>query len=167
MLAQPDPLIQDIQNWCQEDVIPCTVLQNPPEALAWSVTLGQSGHQISVYKTSKFDDRIFFQSGITFNEQHRTLVNQTWTALQRDNMSSNLRKTAVMFGASLDFRLNNDEVLGINTFKIHHDSTMSKADFIETFLRVESIHLVMLSELNIQLNVAMQQPNQDNTNTGR
>jgi len=165
MSNQPDPVIQNIVDWCQEDNIPCTVANNPEPPFAWVVTLGRVGQIITIYKTTNHNDRIYVQSQIAFSEAHRTLVNQTWNAQQRNNMMFNLTKLAVQYGVGLNFQQNADEIIGVNTFKIHHHSTISKAELLEKYIRIESIHMVFLNQLNLELGVALQQ-NRENESSG-
>ena len=170
MSTQPDPVKQNIVDWCQEDDIACVIAHDVPN-FAWVLQLGRVGHTITIYKTTQHDDRIYIQSQISFGVTHRTLVNQTWNAQQRNNMTFNIRKLAVQYDCNLNFQLNGDEVIGINTFKIHFHATISKSELLEKHVRMESIHLILLNQLNIELGIALQNDrtnqNQDNANTGR
>lgn len=170
MSAQSDPTRQNILDWCQEDNIQ-SMEDNPSgnAQFAWAINLGASG--ITVYKQSQFLDRIYFQSQINFSEIHRTLVNQTWNVNQRNSMMFNLKKLAAQYDVLMNFQLNNDELTGFHTYKIHYHSTISKSDFLEKFLRIQAIHEIVLNQLNIELGQALQsdRANQDsgNKDTGR
>lgn len=167
MSNQPDPVKQNIIDYCQEDNIPCTNPPNVPNS-SWLLTLGRVGNQITVYKLTMYDDRIYFQSQIGFSEVHRTLVNQTWNSQQRNNMMFNLKKLAVQYDVLLDFQMNGDEIAGIKTFKIHFHSTISKSELLEKHMRLESIHIIFLNQLNIELGVAIQQNRtNEHSDTGR
>lgn len=167
MSSQPDPIIQNIIDWCQEDNIRSVVDTTTNPRMIWAVNVGAG---IIVYKQQQLLDRIYFQSQINFAEIHRTLVNQTWDVSQRNAMMFNLKKLAAQFDVLMNFQLTNDELTGFHTYKIHHDFTISKADFLEKFLRVQAVHDVILNQLNFELGHALQSsPNQNsgNANTGR
>ena len=167
MSNQPDPVKQNIIDYCQEDNIPCADPPNVPNS-SWLVLLGQVGNQITVYKSTRYDDRIYFQSQIGFSEVHRTLVNQTWNAQQRNNMMFNLKKLAVQYDVNLNFQMNGDEIVGIKTFKIHFHSAISKSELLEKHMRLESVHIIFLNQLNIELGIAIQQNRaNENSDTGR
>lgn len=86
-------------------------------------------------------------------------------------MMFNLRKLAIQYDANMNFQLNGDELIGINTFKIHFNSLITKSEFLEKYLRMESIHDILLNQLNIELGVALQNDktnqNSKNMDTGR
>jgi len=170
MTTQPDPVKQDIIDWCTEDNIHCVVASDVP-SVTWLLSLGQVGNSITVFKSTTYDDRIYFQSQIGFSDAHRTLVNQTWNAQQRNTMMFNLKKLAVQYDVNLNFQPNGDEIVGIKTFKIHFHSTISKSELLEKHIRMESVHIILLNQLNIELGLAIQESraneNSGNTNTGR
>lgn len=169
MSAQPDPTRQNIIDWCQEDNIPSVSDDAVNPQFVWAIGVGAT--RISVYKIIQIPDRIYFQSQINFSEIHRTLVNQTWNVNQRNNMMHNLKKLVAQYDILMNFQLTNDELTGFHTYKIHHHPTISKADFLEKFLRVQAVHEVILNQLNIELGIALQsdQANQNSgdVNTGR
>jgi len=169
-MTTPDEVKNKIVQWCKEDNIPCNVAPDAPN-FVWVLTLGRVGQVITIYKTTAHDDRIYIQSQIAWSEVHRTLVNQTWNAQKRNNMMLNLRKLAVQYDCNMTFQVNGDEVIGINTNKIHFHSTISKSELLEKYIRIGSIHLVILDQLNIELGGVVQQSqadeNSSNTNTGR
>ncbi len=166
MSTQSDSLAQNIIDWYQKDDIPCINESANNPKLTWILKVGKS---IVIYKRPKFDDRIFIQSQIKLSAQHRTLVNQTWDANQRNNMMFNLKKLVAQYDVNMDFQMNSDELLGFNTSKTHFYSTISKADLFEKFFRVQNIHEVILNQLNIELGIALQSShkNQSSDNTGR
>jgi len=168
MSDQPDPVGQNIIDWCQEDNIQSSGGAETTQ-IVWSRHIGTRG--ISVYKLTRFSDRIYFQSTINFSEIHRTLVNQTWNESKRGVMMFNLKKLVAQLDILINFRLNNDELTGFHTYKIHYHSTISKADFIEKYLRIQSVHDIVLNQLNLELGEALQseRQNQDsgNRDTGR
>jgi len=167
MSNQPDPMKQNIIDWCAKDNIPCVVPPNVPKT-SWLLTLGQVGNQITVYKSTMYDDRIYFQSQIGFSEVHRKLVNQTWNAQQRNTMMFNLKKLSVQYDVNLNFQMNGDEIVGIKTFKIHFHSTISKSELLEKHMRLESVHIILLNQLNIELGIAIQQNRaNEKSDTGR
>lgn len=164
MSNQPDPTMTNIINWCQEDNIQNTV-GGIVERVGWSINIGNRG--ISVYKLTRFLDRIYFQSTINFSEIHRTLVNQTWNENQRGVMMFNLKKLVAQLDILMNFQLNNDELTGFHTYKIHHHSTISKAGFIETYLRIQSVHDIVLNQLNLELGVSLQSEHRNQEDAGR
>lgn len=170
MTEKPDPVIQNIIDWCQEDNITC-VLAPDAHSFTWVLTLGRVGQNIIIYKQPHLLDRIYLQSQINFSEIHRTLVNQTWTAQQRNSMTHNLKKLAVEYDCNMTFQQNGDEIIGINTNKIHFHTTITKSELLEKYIRMESIHGVILNQLNIELGIAVQRSRQDessgNSDTGR
>lgn len=80
-------------------------------------------------------------------------------------MMFNLKKLVAQLNVLMNFKLNNDELTGFHTYKIHHHSTISKADFIEKFFRIQSVHDIVLNQLNFELGVALQSEhkNQDSS----
>ena len=167
MSNQSDPVKQNIIDWCAEDNMPCADPPNVPNS-SWLLLLGQVGNQITVYKSTMYNDRIYFQSQIGFSEVHRKLVNQTWNAQQRNNMMFNLKKLAVQYDVNLNFQMNGDEIVGIKTFKIYFHSAISKSELLEKHMRLESVHIVLLNQLNIELGIAIQQNRtNENSDTGR
>ncbi len=166
MSNQPDTIIQNIIDWCKEDKIVNSGGKEQP-LIGWSINVGRQG--ISVYKLIKFPDRIYFQSTINFSEIHRTVVNQKWDEKKRGVMMFNLKKLVAQLNVLLDFQLNNDELTGFNTHKIHHHSTISKADFIEKYLRIQSVHDIILNQLNFEIGEALlsEKKNPDSSDTGQ
>ena len=168
MSSQPDPIRQNVLDWCHEDDIRTANNTSTNTQFSWAIGVGNP--TISVYKITQFPDRIYFQSQINFSEIHRTLVNQTWNTNQRNGMMFNLKKLVAGLDILMNFQLTNDELRGFHTYKIHHHSTISKADFLEKYLRVQAIHEVILNQLNIELGQSLQSsqnPNSDNANIGR
>jgi len=169
MSTQPDSIRQNIIDWCQDDNIQCVDTSAENTQFAWSLRLGNTA--ITIYKQPHLPDRIFIQSQIVLSEIHRTLVNQTWDTNQRNNMMFNLKKLVVGYNINMDFQLRGDELLGFNTHKIHFNSTISKAGLLEKFIRVQSIHEVILNQLNIELGLALQSDrtnrNSNDVDTGR
>lgn len=72
MFDSQDKSRQNIIDWCKEDNIPCidVTAQNPQ--FAWTLTLGNTGHRITIYKNKQHNDRIYIQSQIAWSETHRT-----------------------------------------------------------------------------------------------
>lgn len=158
-----DPARQSIVDWCQQDGISCVDQPANPQ-MAWGLTLGS----ITVYKQPQFPDRVYLQSTINLSNIHRTLVNQTWDNVQRNVMMFNLKKLVTQLGALLNFVNPNDELTGFHTFKIHGHPTISKADFIDDFLRMQAIHEIVLNQLNLELGSALSSSqNTSNADTGR
>jgi hypothetical protein len=158
---------QNIIDWCQQDGISCV---HEPENLNMSWAL-QVGGTLVIYTTLQHSERIYFQSQINFAEIHRALVNQTWNNNQRNVMMFNLKKLVAQLDVLMNFQLINDELTGFHTYKIHDHATISKADFLEKYRRVQAVHEIVLNQLNLELGIALQknQSNQnlDKTNTGR
>ena len=79
----------------------------------------------------------------------------------------NLKKLVAQLDILMNFQLINDELTGFHTYKIHLHSTISKADFIEKYLRIQSVHDIVLNQLNIELGVALQSEHRNQEDTGR
>ncbi len=162
-MSNVDPTRQNIIDWCQQDRIQCVEQPTNPQ-MVWGLSLGS----ISIYKQPRFPDRIYFQSTINLSNIHRTLVNQTWNNAQRNVMMFNLKKLVTQLDALLNFVNPNDELIGFHTFKIQGHTTISKADFIEKFLRMQSIHEIILNQLNLELGSALaSSKNTGKIDTGR
>ena len=162
-MSNVDTTRQNIIDWCQQDGILC-VEQPTNSQMVWGLSLGS----ISLYKQPRFPDRIYFQSSINLSNIHRTLVNQTWDNAQRNVMMFNLKKLVTQLDALLNFVNPNDELIGFHTFKIQSHTTISKADFIEKFLRMQAIHEIVLNQLNLELGSALaSSKNAGNNDTGR
>ena len=68
----------------------------------------------------------------------------------------------------MNFVIPNEELTGFHTYIIHGHATISKADFLEKFLRIQAVHEIILNQLNIELGTALaSSQNTNNTNTGR
>ena len=80
-------------------------------------------------------------------------------------MVLNMKKLSTQYNVNMDFQMNGDNLLGFNTFKIHYHSSISKADFLEKFIRIQGIHEIILNSLNIELGIATQIV-QTNPNSG-
>ena len=162
-MSNVDHTKQNIIDWCQQDGIPCVEQPTNPQMI-WGLSLGS----ITLYKQPRLPDRIYFQSTINLSNIHRTLVNQTWDNAQRNVMMFNLKKLVTQLDALLNFVNPNEELIGFHTFKIQGHATISKADFIEKFLRMQSIHEIVLNQLNLELGSALaSSKNTGNTDTGR
>ena len=163
MSENQDPVRQNIIDWCQTDNIPCVeTSQNNPN-FTWSFSLGPTA--ITIYKQPQLTDRIYIQSQIGLSPEHQTLVNQTWQIPQKNTMMINLKKLAAQYNINMDFRMNGNDLLGFNTFTIHFHSSISKADFLEKFIKLQGIHDIILNSLNVELGIATQMT-QTNTNSG-
>ncbi len=155
MSNQPDPAMTNIINWCQEDNIQCVdTSANRPNVL-WSLRIGTLA--ITVYKLPQILDRIYVQSGINLNPEHQTLVNQTWQQPQRNDMMMKLKMLATQYDVNLNFGMNGNNLISFSTFKIHFHTSISKADFLSLFIRVQTIHEIILNQLNLSLGLATQQ----------
>jgi len=155
MANQPDPVMTNIINWCQEDNIPCEDNRaNRPNVL-WSLHIGTLA--VSVYKLQQIPDRIYVQSGITLSTNHRTLVNQNWEQARRNDLMMKLKMLATQYDVYMNFGMDGDNVLSFSTIKIHFHTSISKAEFLSMFLRVSSIHEIILNQLNLALGLATQQ----------
>ncbi len=116
----------------------------------------------------RFPDRIYFQSTINLSNIHRTLVNQTWDVNRRNIMMFNLKKLIAQLDTMMNFVIPNEELTGFHTYTKHHHVTISKADFVERLLRIQSMHEIVLNQLNLELGVALASSrNTSNTNSGR
>jgi len=131
MSNQPDPVMTNIINWCQEDNIPCEDTSTNLPNVLWSLKLGTQA--VSAYKLQHIPDRIYIQSGITLNPNHQTLVNQTWEQAQRNDMMMKLKMLSAQYDVNLNFRMNDENLTGFATFKIHFHTSISKADFLSLF----------------------------------
>jgi len=65
---------------------------------------------------------------------------------------------AVQYDVNMNFQEDaNNRLIGISTFKIHFHSSIKKVDVLNLFLRVQSIHIVILNQLSKDLGIEMQQ----------
>ena len=167
MSTEQDSIKQNIIDWCREDKIQCVDKSSKDSQFTWLLTIGK----IILYKQPHLQDRLYFQFQIKLAEIHRKLVNQTWNIHQRNSMMYHLKKLGVQYDINLDFKFNGDEIEGISLHKIHFNSTISKSEFLEKFLRVQAIRNVILDQLNIEFGIALNRDhtNQDSSNvdTGR
>jgi len=154
MTNQPDPAMTNIINWCKEDNIPCEDSSAKLPNVLWSLKIGTLS--VSAYKLQQTPDRIYVQSGIVLNPNHQTLVNQTWKQPKRNDMMMKLKMLSAQYDVNLNFRMNDENLTGFATFKIHFHTTISKTDFLTLFLRVSSIHEIFLNQLNLSLGLETQ-----------
>ena len=155
MSEQPDPVMTNIINWCQEDHIPCENQSSQRPNVLWVLKIGNLA--ITVYKLPQLPDRIYVQSGISLNDNHRTLVNQTWEVAQKNDMMLKLKMLATQYDANMNFVVNDNNLNSFSTYKIHYHSTISKADFLSLFMRIQNIHEIVWNQLNSSLGLATQQ----------
>ena len=155
MSNQPDPVMTNIINWCQEDNIQCVDNSTNRSNVLWSLRIGTQS--ITVYKLSHILDRVYVQSGIGLNPEHQTLVNQTWQQPQRNDMMMKMKMLATQYDVNIDFVMNGNNIISFSTFKIHFHTTMSKADFLSMYIRIQSIHEIIFNQLNLSLGLATQQ----------
>jgi|APSaa5957512535_1039671.scaffolds.fasta_scaffold33622_4 hypothetical protein len=164
MSSQHDPIKQNIMDWCQQDGIRCVEAPANPQ-MVWGLIIHS---QVTIYKITQHPDRIYFQSSINLAQVHRTLVNQTWDNNQRNMMMFNMKKLVGQLNVLLNFIHNNEELVTFHTYKIHCHETISKADFLEKYLRIQAVHEIMLNQLNIELGIALaSSQNTGNVDTGR
>ena len=164
MSTQADQTRQNIINWCQQDGISCVDEPANPQ-MTWGLQLSNA---LVVYMQPRFPDRIYFQSTINLADIHRILVNQTWDINQRNIMMFYLKKLVAQLNVLMNFVIPNEELTGFHTYIIHGHATISKADFLEKFLRIQAVHEIILNQLNIELGTALaSSQNTNNTNTGR
>jgi len=155
MTNQPDPAMTNIINWCKEDNIPCEDHSAKLPNVLWSLKIGSQS--VSVYKLPQTPDRIYVQSGIKLSSVHQTLVNQTWKQSQRNEMMLKLKMLATQYDVNMNFVMDGNNIISFATFKIHFHTSISKADFLSSFLRISSIHEIILNQLNLSLGLATQQ----------
>ena len=56
-----------------------------------------------------------------------------------------LQTIATQYDISMNFQKEGDKITIINSFKTHFHSTIKKSDFLELFIRVQNIHMNLLS----------------------
>ncbi|MCH7967095.1 MAG: DUF2299 family protein [Thaumarchaeota archaeon] len=155
MSENVDPVKQNIIDWCNEDGIQVLDQSDANPQFAWSVLLTK---KVMVYKQPNLLDRIYVQSQIDVSPKHQTLIRNNQQI--RNNLLLQLPAMASQNDINLTFRINNDVIEGISLFKINFHSTISKADFLRLFLRVEQIHSSVLNQLRTTLGLDLQQEQQ-------
>jgi len=155
MSNQPDPVMTNIIDWCQEDNIPCENQSAQRPNVLWVLKIGNLA--ITIFKLQQLPDRIYVQSGISLNGNHRTLVNQTWKVAQKNDMMMKLKMLATQYDVNMNFVMNGNNLNSFSTYKIHFHTSISKADFLSLFMRIQTIHEIILNQLNLSLGIATQQ----------
>jgi len=156
---QSDITKENIINWCKEDNIPCNDESSLNPQFTWSLTIGDPA--IIVYKQPHLPDRIYIQSQIKIAPEHQTLIKDTWNVPKRNTFVVKLQSMAANLDVNMNFKFDKDGIMtSISSFKVHFHSTISKADFLQLFLRVQGIHRVLLNQLIIELGLELQQEQQ-------
>jgi len=133
---QPDITKENIMNWCNDDNIQCVDESTSNPQFTWSLAIGNPA--IIVYKQPHLPDRIFIQSQITISPEHQTLIRETWNVPKRNGFAVKLQSLGVQLDINMNFGFDRDGIMtSISSFKVHFHSTISKADFLKLFLRVQ------------------------------
>jgi len=153
MSDQPDPVKQNILDWCKEDHMKCEDVSDKNPQFAFCI---QIGTQIVIYKKPKLLDRIFVQSQITVNPKHTKLI-KSKPDLEKKLMIG-LPTLATQFDVSISFDATKDnELTGIRIYKTHFHSSISKADFLALITRHQPVYNVILNQLRQELGFESQQ----------
>ena len=163
MSNSPDPVKQNIIDWCNTDNIQCNDLSNDNPIFSWIVGMGKN--LILIYKVPQFPDRIYIESRIKISENHQKLINETWNKAKKNNMLLTLKAVAVQldFNISFTFEENDkkpkvkDKITEIKSNKVHFHSSIKKADFLSVFNRISNIHNHLLNQLSILLETEVKQ----------
>ena len=153
---QQDIVKQNIIQWCKDDNIPCEDVSSKNHQFAWGLAIGKP--ETIIYKQPHLPDRIYIQSQITITPEHQELINTTWTLQKKNDMLLNLRMLAVQYDINMNFQEDsNGKLIAISSFKIHFHSSIKKANILKMFIRVQSIHIVILNQLSKALGIEMKQ----------
>ena len=155
MSNQNDPVKQNIIDWCKADNIPCEDNSATSPKSLWALKIGN--YAVTIHKPSNSLDRIYIQSGISLNPDHRTMVNQTWQPEQKNDMMMKLKMLATQYDVNLNFGMDNNDLISFSTYKIHFHTSISKADFLSLFIKIQTVHEIFLNQLNLALGIATQQ----------
>lgn len=158
MSAQPDPVRQNIIDWCNEDNIDC-VESTTNQNMAWNLMINTG--RVAVFRPTRFSDRIYFQSGINIAPQHQTLIAN----------NGDIRNKILLQIPSLIIQLDHDPrvfqtdttITRLNITKIHFHTTISKAMLLSMSNRLLNVHQLVLNQLSVPLQTTMAQLEQTPT----
>ena len=147
-----DPAKNNIMGWCKADHLKCVdeSLNNP--TFSWAILVGD---EVMIYKQPHLSDRIYIQSQITISPEHQTLI-ETKPDM-KNNLMLNLTTNATNLNIGINFQIVEGKLKGVNLSKVHFADTISKADLLRNFLRVQQVHQTILNQLRSTLGLEFQQ----------
>ena len=141
--------------WCKADKIDCADESSRNTHFSWALLINK---QVMIYKQPHLPDRIYIQSQIRLSTQHEAMLDSKPEL--KSNLMYNLTITATSLDMGLNFQITDKKLKGINLSKIHFGSTISKADLLRLYMRVQQVHLTVLNQLNNTLGMEFQQSHQ-------
>ena len=153
-----DPSKNNIKGWCKSDKLKCVDerLNNPN--FAWTLLISD---QVMIYKQRNYPDRIYIQSQINIALEHQALIESNLEI--KNNLLLNLPATAASLDIHLNFQNIEGKITGLSIVQIHFAATISKADMLRNFMRVQQIHRTVLNQLRNELGLELQQAQAEKT----
>jgi len=152
MSNQPDPVRQNIRNWCNADNIPCVDGNQSPN-MDWCLML--NNRRIAVFKLTRFADRIYFQTGINVAPAHQQMIRENNQI--RNNILLQIPTLIIQLGHDPRITQANNTITVINLSKIHFHTTISKAEFLSIVSRLINVHQLVLNQLSVTLQTTLAQ----------
>ena len=156
MSNQPDPVKQNIIDWCNADNIPFEDKSSEYPSMDWTLMIMK---RVAVYKQKRFSDRIYFHAGFNFAPEHKTLIDgnnqlRNEIILQIPLLLCQMDVTSKIEGTG-------NNITGISLSKVHFHSSIKKADFLSLYTKVFQVFQALLNQLSIKLKVTLQQLQQN------
>jgi len=155
MSDQPDPVKQNIIDWCNEDGISFVDKSDDFPACDWIIIIDNTK---MIYKQTRFPNRIYFQALIAISNEHQQAVQNPQT---RTKIIVEIPTNVLQMGATCNIVENNGVINNLSITKVHFHSTIKKADFLENYIRLHNIHHTMLNQVSNILQTTAQQLQQN------
>jgi len=153
MSNQPDPVIQNVIDWCKEDNIDCVDDSSKNTTLSWLLTINKN---VIIYKQPEQPDRIYIQSQINISKNHQEMITK-WNQTKKNDLILKLQTLVAQFDANIQIIQEETTITKIVLSKVRFHSTISKAEFLELYVRTDTIHGTILNHLRHSLGLELQQ----------
>jgi len=147
-----DPAKNNIICWCKADNLKCIDESSNNPKFSWAILIGG---EVMIYKQPHLPDRIYIQSQIAISPEHQTLIEAKLD--MKNNLMLNLTTNATNLDIGMNFQIVEEKLKGVNLSKVHFADTISKADLLRNFLRVQQVHQTILNQLRSTLGLEFQQ----------
>ena len=151
-ITDNDSVKNNIIGWCNADNLKCVDESSNNPNFSWAILVGG---EVMIYKQPHLPDRIYIQSQISISPEHQTLIEAKPD--MKNNLMLNLTTNATNLDIGMNFQIVEGKLKGVNLSKVHFADTISKADLLRNFLRVQQVHQTILNQLRSTLGLEFQQ----------